>query len=114
MQRMSALAMLLLLLAPLGAQAHAKLLQATPADGAVLTTAPSSFMLLFDEPARLTSLSIQKDNEAPQKIGGLAAAASARWLIAAPKLAPGRYTLNYRVLSDDSHIVSGSIQFELQ
>ena len=114
MRRFSVLAMLVLGLAPLNAQAHAQLLQATPADGSVLTEAPASFMLLFNEPARLTALNIQRDDEAPQKIGGLAGAASARWVIAAPKLAPGGYTLSYRVLSEDSHIMSGSIKFRLR
>ena len=114
MQRIAALAMVLLGLAPLSAEAHAHLLQATPADGSVLTEAPSSFMLLFNEPAQLTALSIQKDDEAPQKIGGPAGAASARWVVAAPKLVPGSYTLSYRVLSEDSHIMSGSIKFRLR
>jgi methionine-rich copper-binding protein CopC len=114
MRRFSVRAMLVLGLAPLNAQAHAHLLQATPADGSVLTEAPASFMLLFNEPARLTALNIQRDDEAPQKIGGLAGAASARWVIAAPKLAPGGYTLSYRVLSEDSHIMSGSIKFRLR
>jgi copper transport protein len=114
MRRFSALAMLVLGLAPLNAEAHAHLLQTTPADGSVLTEAPPSFTLLFNEPAQLTALNIQKDDEAPQKIGGLAGAASARWVIAAPKLAPGSYTLSYRVLSEDSHIMSGSIKFRLR
>jgi methionine-rich copper-binding protein CopC len=114
MWRFSAVAMLVLGLTPLAAEAHAHLLQATPADGSVLTEAPPSFMLLFNEPARLTALSIQKDDEAPQKIGGLAGAASARWVVNAPKLAPGSYTLSYRVLSEDSHIMSGSIKFRLR
>jgi len=114
MQRIAALAMVLLGLAPLSAEAHAHLLQATPADGSVLTEAPPSFMLLFNEPARLTALNLQKDDAAPQKIGGLAEAASARWVIPAPQLAPGSYTLNYRVLSDDGHIMSGSIKFRLR
>jgi len=114
MQRFPALAMLLLGLAPVIAAAHAHLLQATPADGSVLTEAPPSFMLLFNEPARLTALNIQKDAAAPQKIGGLADAASARWVIPAPQLAPGSYTLSYRVLSDDGHIMSGSIKFRLR
>jgi copper transport protein len=114
MHRFPALALVILGLASFKAQAHAHLLEATPADGGVLTEAPPSFTLLFNEPARLTALSIQKDGEVPQKIGGLAAAASARWVIAAPKLTPGSYTLSYRVVSDDSHIMSGSIKFRLR
>jgi methionine-rich copper-binding protein CopC len=113
-QRFAVLAMLLLGLLPLHAEAHSHLLQATPADGSVLTQSPPSFTLLFNEPARLTALSIQKDDEAPQKIGGLPSAASARWVIAAPVLTAGSYTLSFRVVGADSHIMSGSIKFRLR
>src|SRR5580658_10402525 len=51
--------------------AHAHLLQATPADGSVLTQAPTVFALKFNEAATLTALSIQKGSEGPQKIDGL-------------------------------------------
>jgi methionine-rich copper-binding protein CopC len=114
MHRFPVLALVVLGLASFEAQAHAHLLQATPADGAVLTEAPPSFTLLFNEPARLTALSVQKDGDVPQKIGGLTDAASARWVLAAPKLTPGSYTLSYRVVSEDSHIMSGSIKFRLR
>lgn len=115
MKPISRLAMLLVLAAlPLTAAAHAHLVQATPANDAVLTQAPSNFMLQFNEPARLTSLSLQKDNETAHKIGGLPSAPSTQWVIPAPKLAPGSYTLSYRVLSADSHIMSGSIKFRIR
>ena len=99
---------------PLTLWAHAQLVAASPANDAVLTQAPQNFKLQFSEPARLTALSLQKDNEEPHRIGPLSSAPSALWVIAAPTLAPGGYTLNYRVLSDDSHIVSGSIKFRIR
>jgi methionine-rich copper-binding protein CopC len=110
---MAGLAMVVLAL-PLIAAAHAQLVQSTPANDSVLAQAPTSLMLLFNEPVRLTALSLQKDDQPPQKISGLPSAASARWLTAAPLLAPGSYTLSYRVVSDDSHILSGSIKFRLR
>lgn len=119
MKRTSVIAMLMLtalILAalPLRAFAHAHLLAATPADDSVLAQAPTQFSLQLNEPARLTFLSIQKDNEPPQKIGALPSAASAQWVIPAPALTPGSYILSYRLLSDDSHIVSGSIKFRIR
>ena len=107
-------AMILLALLPLHAEAHAHLVQAIPANDSVLTQTPPTFALQFNEPARLTALSIHKDNEPAHKLSGLASVASARWVIPAPPLAPGSYTLNYRVLSDDSHITSGSIKFQIR
>ena len=114
MKQIFRIATLFLAVLPLSAGAHAHLVQATPANGAVLTQPPSEFRLQLNEPARLTALSLQKDNEAPRKLGGLSSAPSAQWVIAAPKLAPGSYTLSYRLLSDDSHIMSGSIKFRIR
>jgi methionine-rich copper-binding protein CopC len=93
--------------------AHAHLLQAAPADGSVLTQAPTAFSLKFNEAATLTALTIQKDGQAAQKIEGLPTKPTAQFSIAAPKLDSGSYTLNFRVLSDDNHVVSGSIKFKL-
>jgi methionine-rich copper-binding protein CopC len=78
MKRIFRLAALLGLL-PLSADAHAHLLQATPANDSVLTQTPPDFTLQFNEPARLTVLSIQKDNQPALRIGGLPSAASAQW-----------------------------------
>jgi methionine-rich copper-binding protein CopC len=107
-------AIVLLALLPLGAEAHAHLVQATPANDSVLTHAPTTFLLQFNEPARLTALTLQKSNDPARKINGLAGASRAQWVIVAPPLAPGAYMLSFRVLSDDSHITSGSIRFEIR
>jgi len=95
------------------AQAHAHLVLAAPADGSVMAQAPSTFSLKFNEAATLTALSIQKDDQAAQKIDGLPTKPNAQFSIPAPKLDAGNYTLSYRVLSDDNHVVSGTIKFKV-
>ena len=95
------------------AHAHAHLLQATPADGSVLTQAPATFTFKFDEAATLTALTLQKAGEAEQKLPIPESKAATQISVAAPTLGPGSYTLTYRVLSDDHHIVSGHIQFKV-
>jgi methionine-rich copper-binding protein CopC len=104
-----------LALLPLSAEAHAHLVQATPADGSILSVAPDHFLLTFSESAHLTALSIQKaGNSDPQKIQPLPKGASAHFMIPAPKLTPGVYTLKYRVVAvDDGHLSSGAIRFTL-
>ncbi|MFI4869696.1 MAG: copper resistance protein CopC [Steroidobacterales bacterium] len=106
--------MLLIVLLPRLAAAHAHLVQATPANDSVLARPPESFMLLFNEAARLTVLSLQQDDAPPRRIAGLQRTPSARWLIPAPPLAPGNYTLSYRLLSEDGHVTSGSIKFRIR
>ncbi len=102
------------LLLPLVAGAHAHLEAAQPAEGSVITAAPAAFVLRFSEPAQLTSLSLLKTGVSePQKIATLPAAMSTQISIPAPALGPGTYELRYRVLSADSHIMSGSVHFTI-
>lgn len=102
-----------LLSAPLAALAHAHLEQSEPANNSTLPTAPAHFTLSFSESAHLTALSVQKDGDpAPQKIAGLPKEASDHFIIPAPQLTAGTYTLRFRnVAADDNHVTSGAIRF---
>jgi methionine-rich copper-binding protein CopC len=91
--------------------AHTKLKAAVPADGSTIEAAPAVFTLTFSEPARLTALSVQKDGGAEQKIASLPSTASVEAKVPAPKLENGRYTLNYRMVSADGHVMNGKITF---
>ena len=93
------------------AQAHTHLKQATPAEGSTVTGSPEHIMLTFSEAARLTALTIQKDGGEEQKLAPLPTAASDHVMVPAPKLAPGKYTVNYRVVSADNHVMSGKLHF---
>jgi copper transport protein len=113
MKKMTVLFVMLASAATGVAFAHAHLEQATPADGSVLTQAPATFALKFNEAATLTALTIQKGTQAAQKIAALPTQPAAQFNIAAPKLDEGDYTLAYRVISDDNHVMSGSIKFKI-
>jgi methionine-rich copper-binding protein CopC len=91
--------------------AHAKLVKAEPANGSTVTVVPTKFVLTFGEPAKLTALSLQKDAEPAKKIGPLPTDASAQISIPAPKLAPGKYVLSWRVVGDDGHVMPGKLSF---
>lgn len=94
------------------AQAHTHLKSATPAEGSTVQASPESIVLTFSEAARLTALTIQKDGDAEEKkISPLPADAAASVTVPAPKLAPGKYTVNWRVVSGDNHIMSGKLHF---
>jgi methionine-rich copper-binding protein CopC len=102
-----------LALLPLSAETHAHLTQALPADGSTQASAPDRFMLMFSEAAHLTALSIQAQGDTTaQKIEPLPKDISVHFMIPAPKLRPGVYTLKYRVVAaDDNHVTSGTIRF---
>lgn len=93
------------------AMAHTHLKSASPADGATVATSPAEFVLTFGEAARLTALTIQKDGGAEQKVAPLPTAAGAQFKVPAPKLDNGHYTLNWRILGDDGHVMSGKVAF---
>jgi methionine-rich copper-binding protein CopC len=92
------------------AQAHTHLKSATPAEGSTVK-APGQITLTFSQSAQVTALSIQKEGEAEQKLSPLPAAAADHVTVPAPKLAPGKYTVNWRVVSDDKHVMSGKLHF---
>ena len=102
-------------MAALPVHAHTHLLGSTPADGSTLQAAPRQLQLVYSEPGRLTALTIQAAGEAaPRKLAPLPQQAAAKFTIDLPALAAGSYQLKWRVLSDDHHVASGSISFEVR
>lgn len=93
------------------AQAHTHLKEATPADKSVVNTAPTNLVLKFSESAKVTALTLHKDGEADQKLTASPDTASAQVTAALPKLSPGKYSVDWRVVSDDGHIMSGKLSF---
>ncbi len=95
------------------ASAHAHLHSSSPADGSVISAAPSSITLEFSQSARVTAAWIQRADEPRRKLGPLPETTSSRVTIPAPELMPGRYTVSWRVVSQDGHVMSGQIRFTL-
>jgi methionine-rich copper-binding protein CopC len=92
------------------AQAHTHVAQTMPAEGSTVQP-PKHLVFHFSEAARLTSLNIQREGEAARKIEPLPSAAAAQVMVAAPPLANGKYTVTWRAMGKDEHIVSGSLNF---
>jgi methionine-rich copper-binding protein CopC len=93
------------------AQAHSHLKESAPAEGSTVKAAPENITLTFSEAARLTALTIQKDGGDEQKVTPLPSESAMKISVPAPKLAPGKYTVNWRVVSADNHIMSGKLHF---
>ena len=97
------------------AGAHAQLVKADPGADAVLAAAPERVTLTFAEPvstvgATLISV-VAPDGSAADAgdtvIDGTTVSVSLR-----PLSAAGAYTVTYRVVSDDGHIINDSYQFQ--
>lgn len=94
--------------------AHTELVSSTPADNTVLESVPKAFTLKFTEAAKLTVLSVQLRGGDKQELGPLPAAMQESFIIPAPELTSGSYTLSWRALTDDGHVAHGELTFEVK
>jgi copper transport protein len=99
------------------ASAHAVLVASTPVDGSRVNTEPAQVRLTFDEPVGL----IAADEQVISATGVRADTGQVRLakggttivLPLRPHLPRGTYSATWRVVSADTHVVSGSITFGL-
>lgn len=100
-----------------GAMAHALVEEITPADRARLDSGPGRVEVRFTEPVQLlqqSDLTVVDSRGEPVNSGPgtvQAANASVIEVPVRPRLAPGSYTVRWRVVSADGHIVPGSSVF---
>lgn len=98
---------------PAPASAHAVLVASDPADGAELDTSPAAVVLTFDEPVQLIDGTAQVLSGTGARVdaGGAHTRDATLTIPLKPDLPRGGYTVTWRVLSADAHLVSGSIAF---
>ena len=108
----------LLVLPPAAAQAHAMLEATSPARGADLKTAPRAVTFRFDEPVEGNFGAVRVYDAKGRRVddtkvvhpGGRGSEVSVGLRSG---LAGGTYTATYRVISGDSHPVSGGVVFSI-
>ena len=100
-------------LVSLSAQAHTRLVSATPADDAVVS-APGEIVLNFSEAVRLTAVSIVQNGQQDRSLELASTEPSEQFTLTAPRLAPGEYVVNWRAVGADTHVVSGEIHFTVR
>jgi copper transport protein len=114
--RAAAWAVLVLALLPAVAQAHASLVRTSPGDTAVLPSAPATVRMQFSEPVDLGPKSVQLLDAGGKAIKTSApthAAPDTAQLRLPRGLARGTYVVSWRVVSADSHPVSGAFSFSV-
>ena len=111
-------AVLLALLAPTMAGAHAVLVKSSPARRAVVVAPPPRVELVFNErlePAYSTVSVWAPDNRRIDDGKVVVGPDDPRRLIVGIRpVAPGTYTVKFRVLSVDGHIVEGTFPFDVR
>ncbi len=101
-----------LLLAASTAWAHTELTGSMPAEKATVDAPVKEIMLKFEEPVRLTALSLADSHGAKKALADVPKQDAAQFSVAVrDALAPGDYTATWRAVGDDTHVVTGQIHF---
>lgn len=109
---LAALAVVVLAVAP--ASAHAVLVDSDPSEGATLDEPPAEVVLQFDEPVEVVGSGLRVHDEDAERVdeGLTRDGAEGTIAVALPDDLPdGGYLVVYRVISQDSHPLSGVIGF---
>lgn len=100
------------------ASAHAYLVRSTPAARAVVTRAPERVQLWFNERLEPAYSRVSVWNRDAQRVDAgdvqVGPAESTRLSVGVPALPPGAYTVKYRVLSVDGHVVEAEFTFTVR
>lgn len=107
-----AVAGMLSLGAPL-AFGHAMLTDSSPPAGARITEAPRELTLTFSAPLHLTYVALIPVSGEPIRLAPPTRQASAAHALPLPALAPNAYTVEWRAMSGDGHVMKGAWQFQV-
>jgi methionine-rich copper-binding protein CopC len=98
------------------AAAHSLLLESAPAAGATLTAAPRELTLRFNNRIEksLSRIRLLDDQGAARSLAiTLDDGTADRLTAAVPSLPPGRWRVEWQVLSMEGHVVTGRFEFRL-
>lgn len=100
----------------LPATAHSRLLSISPKDGASLPAPPTEIVLTFNEDVNPQFVTVRvTDGEGADVVGEDATANGPTvTLPVTDPISAGTYKITYRVVSADSHPISGSTTFDIQ
>jgi methionine-rich copper-binding protein CopC len=92
--------------------AHTHLVSSSPADHAELATAPKEAILTFAEAVILTAAKLES-TDGKTVLKPLPDGSVKEAHIPLPTLAAGHYRLQWRATSDDGHVMSGELSFDV-
>lgn len=105
------LLLLLMVLLPSTAFAHASLIGSDPPDGALVMRAPATVTLTFNEPVSPLTIRMVDANGAPTTVTDIRRD-GARLILTPPSISgDGARVVSWRVMSADGHPVGGSLTF---
>jgi methionine-rich copper-binding protein CopC len=117
MRRTILLAAAMVALGAAQAEAHARLVRATPRVGATVKVAPGELRLQFSESIEtsLSSIGLSGPDKRPLSLGRLALDPKDHRVVVVPiptPLMPGAYRVEWRMMSTDAHRTEGDFVFK--
>ncbi|MER8992752.1 copper resistance CopC/CopD family protein [Mesorhizobium sp. M0678] len=110
---LAAIVLLATIAAPNAAFAHAALIKAEPADGAVLAQSPSQMSLTFSEPVSPLVLTLVRPDGTSIPLSSFRLSGQTVEIDNPQALTSGTHVLSWRVISADGHPVGGSVLFSV-
>lgn len=105
-------------LSPVSAPAHSVLVRSEPGRNVAVTHAPERVKLWFSERIEPAYAKLSVWSQAGTQVDARDAAVDsndqALLSVSTPDLGPGRYTVRYRILSVDGHVVESSFTFTVK
>ncbi|CAL4869443.1 hypothetical protein MMA231_03735 (plasmid) [Asticcacaulis sp. MM231] len=93
---------------PLSVGAHTALTGSVPESGAILEQSPPSIALTFASPVRLTQIRDVNGSKS-KRLPFAPTGKSDSFTVQAPNLPAGRNELRWKALSEDGHVMEGTI-----
>ncbi|MER8392130.1 copper resistance CopC/CopD family protein [Mesorhizobium sp. M0045] len=110
---LAAIVLLAAIAMPCPAFAHAALIKAEPADGAVLGQSPSQLSLTFSEPVSPLVLTLVRPDGTAVPLSSFRLSGQTVEIDNPQALKSGTHVLSWRVISADGHPVGGSVLFSV-
>jgi|SRR5450755_181872 methionine-rich copper-binding protein CopC len=117
MMRESIVMALIALAVPTSAGAHAALVRSVPGSRSVMTQAPQSLDLCFNEAVevKFSSVTLEDATGTAVPLGKLQAGGDSKCIhVPIPTIGSGVFTVHYRVLSQDGHVVEYGYEFSVK
>ena len=119
----------ILVILPMAANAHSPLSSSFPSDGETLDVSPAEIVMEFKSPAKLIKVELTKSKDKQEKslLGGLFGGdgesvplgksflmlMNKRQVIPMPSLGEGDYSLSWRAMGEDGHVIKGELTFKV-
>lgn len=99
---------------PMALAAHSKLASSTPANEAVIATAPTEIMLSFAKKIRLTRVALVGASGTEDLDLSHVSAFETEYTLTATAIDAGDYTVEWRGLGGDGHPLSGTFSYTVE